>query len=199
VDGYYLVGLLARQTLERNPGAKIIHDPRLVWNTLEIVARAGGRAVQSKSGHAFIKQRMREEDAAYGGEMSAHHYFREFSYADSGMIPWLLVLDLMSRTGRPLSDLVVDMQRRYPISGEINRELADPDGALARFKDAYASQAASVDETDGVSLEFATWRCNLRLSNTEPLIRLNIETRGDEDLLREKTQEILRFLDEAGG
>jgi phosphomannomutase len=199
VDGYYLVGLLARQTLERYPGAKILHDPRLIWNTLEIVEQAGGTAVQSKSGHAFIKERMRREDAAYGGEMSAHHYFREFSYADSGMIPWLLVADLISRTGRPLSDLVDDMKRRYPISGEINRELADPVAALVRFKETYASRALSVDETDGVSLEFERWRCNLRLSNTEPLIRLNVESRGDEGLMRQKTDEILGFLDEAGG
>jgi phosphomannomutase/phosphomannomutase/phosphoglucomutase len=198
VDGYYLVGLLARQALRRHPGAKILHDPRLVWNTLEIVAEEGGQAVQSKSGHAFIKERMRQEDAAYGGEMSAHHYFREFSYCDSGMIPWLLVVDLMARSGRKLSDLVEDMIRRYPISGEMNRELADAQGALERFKQAYAPLALAVDETDGVSLEFDNWRCNLRLSNTEPLIRLNLESKGDPALVRQKTGEILAFLDGAG-
>jgi phosphomannomutase/phosphomannomutase/phosphoglucomutase len=197
VDGYYLVGLLAKQTLARYPGAKILHDPRLVWNTLEIVEQEGGTAVQSKSGHAFIKERMRREDAAYGGEMSAHHYFREFSYCDSGMIPWLLVVELMSRSGQSLSQLVDDMMRRYPISGEINRELADPQRALEAFKREYAPRAASIDETDGVSLAFEQWRCNLRLSNTEPLIRLNVESRGDEELVRAKTEEILSFLDGA--
>jgi len=198
VDGYYLVGLLAQGVLRRHQGAKIVHDPRLVWNTLEIVNEQGGVAVQSKSGHSFIKERMRAEDAAYGGEMSAHHYFREFSYADSGMIPWLLVADLLSTTGRPLSDLVSEMQSRYPISGEINTRLSDPDKALARLKEEYGSRALSVDETDGISVEFADWRFNVRPSNTEPLIRLNLETRGDVELVEQKTRELLAFLEREG-
>ena len=177
---------------------RIVHDPRLVWNTLEIVNEQGGVAVQSKSGHSFIKERMRAEDAAYGGEMSAHHYFREFSYADSGMIPWLLVADLLSTTGRPLSDLVSEMQSRYPISGEINTRLSDPDKALARLKEEYGSRALSVDETDGISVEFADWRFNVRPSNTEPLIRLNLETRGDVELVEQKTRELLAFLEREG-
>jgi len=197
VEGYYLVGLLAQRALERYPGAKIVHDPRLVWNTLEVVAQAGGVAVESKSGHAFIKERMREEDAVYGGEMSAHHYFREFSYADSGMIPWLQIVQMISETGRSLSDMVVERVRRYPVSGEINRELADPAGALARLKQTYGPRALKIDEIDGFSFEYDNWRCNVRTSNTEPVVRVNLETRAGEALLESKTEEILAFLDRA--
>ena len=197
VEGYYLVGLLAQRALERYPGAKIVHDPRLVWNTLEVVAQAGGVAVESKSGHAFIKERMREEDAVYGGEMSAHHYFREFSYADSGMIPWLQIVQMISETGRSLSDMVVERVRRYPVSGEINRELADPAGALARLKQTYGPRALKIDEIDGFSFDYDKWRCNVRTSNTEPVVRVNLETRADEALLESKTEEILAFLDRA--
>jgi phosphomannomutase len=194
VDGYYLVGLLAQRLLRDEPGGRIVHDPRLVWNTLELVEAAGGVAVQSKSGHAFIKQVMREHDAVYGGEMSAHHYFRSFSYCDSGMIPWLLVVDLLSATGRSLADLVDERIARFPVSGELNRQVADPVHAVAQLKATYGAQALSIDESDGVSLEFERWRCNLRSSNTEPVIRLNVETRGEQELLRQKTDELLRFL-----
>jgi phosphomannomutase len=162
---------------------------------LEVVAQAGGVAVESKSGHAFIKERMREEDAVYGGEMSAHHYFREFSYADSGMIPWLQIVQMISETGRSLSDMVVERVRRYPVSGEINRELADPAGALARLKQTYGPRALKIDEIDGFSFEYDNWRCNVRTSNTEPVVRVNLETRADEALLASKTEEILAFLD----
>jgi phosphomannomutase len=196
VDGYYLVGLLAQRLLRDEPGGRIIHDPRLVWNTLELVEAAGGVAVQSKSGHAFIKQVMREHDAVYGGEMSAHHYFRSFSYCDSGMIPWLLVVDLLSATGRSLADLVDERIARFPVSGEINREVADPAHAVTQLRARYGAQALSIDEIDGVSLEFDHWRCNLRPSNTEPVIRLNVETRGDPELLGQKTNELLQFLAE---
>ncbi len=196
VDGYYLVGLLAQRLLRNEPGGRVIHDPRLVWNTLELVEAAGGVAVQSKSGHAFIKQVMREHDAVYGGEMSAHHYFRSFSYCDSGMIPWLLVVDLLSVTGRSLAELVDERISRFPVSGEINRQVADPVNAVARLRARYGSQALSIDDMDGVSLEFDRWRCNLRPSNTEPVIRLNVETRGDRELLRQKTDELLAFLAE---
>jgi len=195
IEGYYIVGLLAASVLARHPGGAVVHDPRLTWNTLEIVRQAGGRAVQSKSGHAFIKEVMRREDAVYGGEMSAHHFFREFSYCDSGMIPWLLVLQRMCESGLPLSALVGERVARYPASGEINRRIADPRGALARVKARYAASALRVDEMDGVGIDFADWRFNLRLSNTEPLIRLNVETRGDRALLADKTDELLRLLE----
>ena len=195
VDGYYIVGLLASVFLKREKGAKIVHDPRVTWNTLDIVTSMGGTPVVSKSGHAFIKQKMRDVDAAYGGEMSAHHYFRAFSYADSGMIPWLLLTQIMCETGKPLSALVAERIRKFPSSGEINRKLKDGKAAIAAMQAAYAGQAKSVDHLDGLSMEFDNWRFNLRTSNTEPLVRLNVETRGDEALLKEKTAEILRRLD----
>ncbi len=198
VEGYYLVGLLAEQALRRCPGAAIVHDPRLVWNTVELVEAAGGRPVVNKSGHAFIKARMRQEDAAYGGEMSAHHYFADFSYADSGMIPWLLVAELMCVTGRSLSELVGERVARYPVSGEINLEPADPAAALVALREHYASERPAVDELDGVSLEFARWRVNVRMSNTEPVLRVNIETRADRALLQEKTDEVLAVLRQTG-
>jgi phosphomannomutase len=191
IEGYYIVGLLASRVLERTPSAKIVHDPRLLWNTEDIVRRAGGTPVQSKSGHAFMKEVMRREDAAYGGEMSAHHFFRDFAYCDSGMIPWLMALDIMSRTGKPLSELVGERMRLFPTSGEINRRVDDAQAVLARIRSTYGSKAQRIDETDGVGMDFDRWRFNLRLSNTEPLIRLNVETRGDEGLLKEKTEELL--------
>ena len=197
IEGYYIVGLLAEALLAREPGARIVHDPRLVWNTQDIVAAAGGEAVQSKTGHAFIKERMRAEDALYGGEMSAHHYFREFAYCDSGMIPWLLVAGLISERGQPLSALVEKRQARYPVSGEINRRVSDPVAVIETVRRHYADTVSHVDETDGLSLEFGTWRFNLRLSNTEPVIRLNVETRADEALLQRKTIEILALVDSA--
>jgi phosphomannomutase/phosphomannomutase/phosphoglucomutase len=161
---------------------------------VEIVNEAGGVPVQSKSGHAFMKEVMRREDAEYGGEMSAHHFFKEFSYCDSGMIPWLLVLDLMGRTGKPLSELVGERMRRYPASGEINRRV-DPQAAIKMIRDRYEASAARVDETDGVGMEFDGWRLNLRASNTEPLVRLNVEARDDAALMEAKTKEILEHLD----
>ncbi len=191
VEGYYIVGLLARAMLEQYPGSRIIHDPRLVWNTREIVARHGGEAVQSKTGHAFMKERMRKENAVYGGEMSAHHYFRKFSYCDSGMIPWLLLAELVSKTNRSLSEMVAECQARYPVSGEINREVEDPDRTLALIEERYREQARDIDYTDGLSMEFEAWRFNIRKSNTEPLIRLNVETRADVPLMEDKTREVL--------
>jgi len=197
IEGYYIVGLLATAQLAANPGAKIIHDPRLTWNTVEMVEAMSGTAVMSKTGHAFIKERMRLEDAVYGGEMSAHHYFRDFAYCDSGMIPWLLVLELMSRTGNSLAELVGERMRRFPASGEINRVLDDPDAAIARVEARYASAATQgqVDRTDGLSVDFADWRFNLRSSNTEPVLRLNVESRGDQGLMEEKTAELLGLID----
>jgi len=195
IEGYYIVGLLAESILKHNPGGKIIHDPRLTWNTLDIVARSGGEAVQSKSGHSFIKEKMREVDAVYGGEMSAHHYFRNFSYADSGMIPWLLVAELLSTTGQSLSDLVGERQAKYPASGEINREVVDVASAIQSVRERYAAEADAIDEVDGISLDFGDWRFNLRGSNTEPVIRLNVESRADEKLMQSKVREILLLLE----
>jgi len=196
IEGYYLVGLLAESFLEREPGARIVHDPRLTWNTLDIVRRAGGTPVLCKSGHAFIKQKMREADAIYGGEMSAHHYFRRFSYCDSGMIPWLLVLAVLSERRQPLSALVGERMRLFPASGEINRHLAsDARSILEGVRAHYARAAQSIDHTDGLSMEFPEWRFNLRGSNTEPLVRLNVESRGSEPLMREKTAELLKLID----
>lgn len=195
VEGYYLVGLLARAALRREAGGRIIHDPRLTWNTIEVVEKAGGVPLMNKTGHAFMKERMRREDAIYGGEMSAHHYFRRFSYCDSGMLPWLYVMEEMSATGHTLSELVGAMQAAYPASGEINRRLEDADAALSRIEQRYAGAALTVDRTDGLSCDFAEWRFNLRKSNTEPLLRLNVESRGDADLMRAKTEELLAVID----
>jgi phosphomannomutase len=195
IEGYYLVGLLAETFLRQQPGARIVHDPRLTWNTLDIVQSLGGKAVLCKSGHAFIKAKMREVDAAYGGEMSAHHYFRRFSYCDSGMIPWLLVLAVISERG-PLSELVGERMRLFPASGEINRQLSgDAKAIMARVRAHYERRALSIDLTDGLSMEFPEWRFNLRGSNTEPLLRLNVESRGSEPLMREKTAEVLKLVD----
>jgi phosphomannomutase/phosphomannomutase/phosphoglucomutase len=190
VEGYYVIGLLAEAFLRKNPGEKVIHDPRLTWNTIEQVRSAGGIPIQSKTGHAFIKERMREENAVYGGEMSAHHYFRDFGYCDSGMIPWLLIVELISRSGKPLSKLVGARIKAYPCSGEINYTVADAPAALARVRSYYASLSPRIDTTDGLSLEFQNWRLNLRSSNTEPLLRLNIETRNDAELVRTKVAEV---------
>ena len=198
VEGYYLVGLLAQSFLEKEPGARIVHDPRLTWNTLDIVRSAGGVPVLCKSGHAFIKQKMREVDGAYGGEMSAHHYFRDFAYCDSGMIPWLLVLERICRSGKSLADLVDERIRMFPCSGEINRRVPDGRAAINAVQGRYIETAKTVDYTDGLSMEFAQWRLNLRSSNTEPLIRLNVESRGSETLMTEKTTEILDFLRDLG-
>jgi phosphomannomutase/phosphomannomutase/phosphoglucomutase len=197
IEGYYIVGLLATVLLGASPRAKIIHDPRLTWNTVEMVKTMGGVPIMSKTGHAFIKERMRLEDAIYGGEMSAHHYFKDFAYCDSGMIPWLLVLELMSKTGQSLANLVGDRMRRFPASGEINRRLDDPQGAVARVEAFYALFKPALDFTDGLSMEFSDWRFNLRSSNTEPVLRLNVETRGDQALMEAKTAEILALLDKS--
>jgi phosphomannomutase len=198
IEGYYIVGLLASVFLKRNPGARIVHDPRLTWNTLDIVTSAGGEAVLCKSGHAFIKAKMREVDAVYGGEMSAHHYFRDFAYCDSGMIPWLVVAQVLSDTGKSLSALVAERMRLFPASGEINRRVPDGKAAIAAVERRYRPGARSVDYTDGLSIEFDDWRLNLRSSNTEPLIRLNVESRGDLRLMKAKTAEILALLDSMG-
>ncbi len=195
IEGYYVVGLLAEQALRRVPGARIVHDPRLVWNTIDVVGAAGGQPVMSKTGHAFIKERMRREDAIYGGEMSAHHYFRQFGYCDSGMVPWLLVAQFLGRSGLPMSRAVGERMASFPCSGEINREVRDIPATMDRIAHHLLPLAISRDDTDGLSLDFGAWRMNLRGSNTEPLLRLNIETRGDPDLLARKTREVLALID----
>ena len=194
IEGYYLVGLLAEMLLKKHPCSKIIHDPRLTWNTIEQVEAAGGVAIQSKTGHAFIKERMRAEDAVYGGEMSAHHYFRDFAYCDSGNIPWLLVAELMSVTGKTLAQLVDERIQAFPCSGEINYEVADVKGSIEKILAFYTAQNPSVDRTDGISVEFADWRFSLRGSNTEPLLRLNVESRGSEELVAQRVAEIERLI-----
>ena len=194
VDGYYLVGLLAESFLKRVPGSRIVHDPRLTWNTIDIVESSGGEAIASKTGHAFIKERMRLEDAIYGGEMSAHHYFRDFSYCDSGMIPWLLVAGLIASRKQPLSAMVAERIAAYPCSGEINRTIENPAEVLARVEATYADEALSVDYIDGLSMAFSGWRFNLRMSNTEPVVRLNVESRSDQALMEAKTAELLGLL-----
>ena len=195
IEGYYIVGLLAEAFLAKNPGAKIVHDPRLTWNTIDVSKRGGGEAIQSKTGHAFIKERMRSEDAVYGGEMSAHHYFRDFFYCDSGMIPWLLVMELVCKTGNPLSELVKQMVEAYPSPGEINRKVSDAKAVIAAVTAKYQDQALVIDTTDGVSMEFPEWRFNLRMSNTEPVIRLNIESRGDHDVLQKNQDALLALIE----
>ncbi len=196
IEGYYIVGLLAEAFLEKQPGERIIHDPRLSWNTVDVVNLAGGTPVMSKTGHAFIKERMRQEDAIYGGEMSAHHYFRDFAYCDSGMIPWLLVTELLCLKGKTLGELVRDRMAAFPASGEINSTLAEPVSAIARVEQHFAPHALDVDRTDGISLAFEDWRFNLRSSNTEPVVRLNVESRGDTTLMEAKTKDILALLNQ---
>jgi phosphomannomutase len=198
IEGYYIVGLLAEVLLRGHPGGRVVHDPRLTWNTVEVVKAGGGEPVLSKSGHAFIKQRMREVDGVYGGEMSAHHYFQRFAYCDSGMIPWLLVAQILSESGSTLSHLVGERIALFPVSGELNYRVPDAKSTLALIEARYAPQALVLDRTDGVSFEFADWRFNLRSSNTEPLIRLNVEARGSVALMQAKTAELLAFLKSQG-
>jgi len=194
IEGYYIVGLLAAQLLEKHPGSKIIHDPRLTWNTIDMVKHAGGIPIESKTGHAFIKERMRAEDAIYGGEMSAHHYFREFAYCDSGMIPWLLIAERLSKTGISLADMLAERMAAYPCSGEINFVVDDAKAAVARVLAYYRNDSPSLDHVDGVSADFGTWRFNLRSSNTEPLLRLNLEARHDRSLMQMRTDELSRII-----
>lgn len=191
IEGYYIVGMLAEAFLLTSPGERIVHDPRLTWNTIDIVNNRGGEAVQSKTGHAFIKERMRKENAIYGGEMSAHHYFRDFAYCDSGMIPWLLVAQLISLSGKTLSQLVRERVQAYPCSGEINRTVRDVKAVLAAIEARYAPTAMAIDRTDGISLDMGEWRFNVRGSNTEPVLRVNVESRGDNALMQVKTAELM--------
>jgi len=192
IEGYYIVGLLAKSILKQNPGEKIVHDPRLIWNTIEVVKKARGIPVVSVSGHAFIKQKMREVNAIYGGEMSAHHYFRDNAYSDSGMIPFLLIMQLMSEEDKPLSELVEEMIESYPCSGEINSTINNPAKKIEELAKKYSD--GKQDRLDGLSVEYSNWRFNLRMSNTEPIIRLNVESKGDIKLMKEKTKELQKFI-----
>ena len=189
-----MVGLLAEIFLNKNKGATIIHDPRVIWNTVDVVGKGGGQAVVSKTGHAFVKSAMRTGDAIYGGEISAHHYFRNFSYCDSGIIPWLLVWEYLSTSNLLLSDLISERRNRFPSSGEFNFTVPNAETCIERVQNYFASQATLIDELDGLSMSFVNWRFNLRKSNTEPLVRLNVETRGDHDLLKEKTEELKKLI-----
>ena len=192
IEGYYIVGLLAKSILKTNPGEKIVHDPRLIWNTIEVVKKAGGQAIVSQSGHAFIKQKMREVNAIYGGEMSAHHYFRDNFYSDSGLIPFVLILQLMSDEKAKLSELLDTMIRLYPCSGEINSTISNPEEKINEIRKRYTGGIN--DELDGLSVEYPDWRFNIRMSNTEPLLRLNVESKNDEKLMHERTNELLKFI-----
>ena len=190
----YIVGLLGVQLLQQNPGERIVHDPRLTWNTIELIEANNGEVVQSKSGHAFIKETMRAVNGIYGGEMSAHHYFREFGYCDSGMIPWLLLAEMISSQDRSLAEMVDERIERYPVSGEINSTVADAADALKLVEAHYADLPHQIDRTDGLSMDFGDWRFNLRASNTEPLLRMNVETRGDHALMEQRRDEILDLI-----
>jgi phosphomannomutase len=194
IEGYYIVGLLGVQLLQQNPGERIVHDPRLTWNTIELVEASNGEAIQSKSGHAFIKETMRAVNGIYGGEMSAHHYFREFGYCDSGMIPWLLLAEMISTQNRPFAEMVDERIERYPVSGEINTSVADAAEALKLVEAHYADLPHQVDRTDGLGMDFGDWRFNLRASNTEPLLRMNVETRGDQAMMEKQRDEILDLI-----
>ena len=194
IEGYYIVGLLSHFFLSSSPGSKIIHDPRLTWNTVAVAKKFGGQAICCKTGHAFMKERMRSEDAIYGGEMSAHHYFKDFFYCDSGMIPWLLVIQMMANQGKSLSDLVNKYMTAFPASGEINTVVKDPEGLIKRIKSHYQKFSETIDNVDGLSMSFKDWRFNLRMSNTEPVIRLNVESRGSVALMNEKTEELLEYM-----
>lgn len=194
IEGYYIVGLLADSFLQKNSRANVIHDPRLTWNTIDVVTKNGGTPIMSKTGHAFIKERMRIEDAVYGGEMSAHHYFKDFAYCDSGMIPWLLVAELLSVKNKRLSSVVAQAINAYPSSGEINSVIEHPKQAIEFVANELGPDAISIDHTDGLSMEFEQWRFNLRSSNTEPVVRLNVESRADIALMKSKTEKIIALL-----
>ncbi len=194
IEGYYIVGLLAEIWLKHAPGSAIVHDPRLIWNTQAKVNAAGGIPVQSLTGHAFMKAKMREVNAIYGGEMSAHHYFRAFAFCDSGMIPWLMIAHHLLVTQCRLRELVEEALNQYPCSGERNFILNYPKRAIERVRDNFANQIMGIDETDGLSLDGGDWRCNLRCSNTESLLRLNVETRAQPALLNTRVEEIQQLI-----
>jgi len=198
VDSYYIIGILAERFLKKFPGEKIIYDPRVIWNSIDLIQKAGGIPVQNKSGHAFMKDGMRKSNAPYGGEMSAHHFFRDFGFCDSGMLPWLVMLEILGEKNQSLSEMIGERKKQFPISGEINSTVKDATAVLAGLKKKYGAQALSIDEIDGLSMAFENFRFNVRASNTEPLLRLNVEARGDLSLLGKKTDEILQDIQRLG-
>jgi phosphomannomutase len=190
VSGYYVAGILSGIFLEKDPAAAIICDSKLYWNTLDIIEEANGRAVMSRTGHVFFKEQMRKHGAIYGGEVSAHHYFRDFSYCDSGMIPWLLVVEHMGVTGKRMSELVADRAGKFASSDEINFTVRDPARVMAGVCEACQADALKIENIDGLGIAFENWRFNLRASNTEPLLRLNVESRMNANLVNEKIAEL---------
>lgn len=194
IEAYYIVGLLAESFLNKESNATIIHDPRVTWNTIDIVNANHGQAIESKTGHAFIKDAMRSKNAIYGGEMSAHHYFRDFSYCDSGMIPFLLILELLSQRNRPMSEILENRINKFPSSGEINFSVSDTNKVFDEILNRYQSKALKVDTIDGLSFDMNTWRFNIRRSNTESLVRLNVESKENKALLRQKTDELCQII-----
>lgn len=194
IPGEYVVGLLAEVFLNKEKGATIIHDPRVIWNTVDVVGKCGGHPIASKTGHAFVKAAMRKRNAIYGGEISAHHYFRDFAYCDSGLIPWLVVWEYLSTSDISLSDLIAKQKSRFPSSGELNFTVSNAERSIERVKKHFASSVALIDEMDGLSMSFDRWRFNLRKSNTEPLVRLNVESKGDQILLKERTEELRNLI-----
>ncbi|MDR2503135.1 MAG: phosphomannomutase, partial [Deltaproteobacteria bacterium] len=199
IESYYLVGLLARHLLARYPGGKVLHDVRLTWNTIDMVQAAGGVPVRNKTGHAFMKEAMRREGAVYGGEMSAHHYFMDFNHCDSGMLPWLKILEILEKTGRDLGGLVLERIGAFPCSGEINFRVKDAQDCMERIRSFYALEIAAEDHLDGLSADCGQWRFNLRSSNTEPLLRLNVESRGSLALMSDKTSQLEELIAQCGG
>jgi phosphomannomutase len=193
VPGDFVTALLAETMLEKNPGAKIIYDVRASWAVPETIERAGGTPLVNRVGHAFIKQRMREEDAAFAGEVSGHYYFRDFYQADSGVIPFLLVLELISKRGKPLSELLRPFRERYFLTGEINVPVSDVAVKLQEIKERLGGEG-KVSHLDGISIEAEDWHLNVRPSNTEPLLRLNLEALSPE-LMEQRRDEVLALLD----
>lgn len=194
IEGYYIVGLFAAHLLRKKPDSTIVYDPRLIWNSIDVINEHHGHPIQSKAGHAFIKETMRKEDALYGGEMSAHHFFRDFGYCDSGMIPWLIMAEILSNSEQPLSTLLDERINAYPVSGEINRRVDDADAVIEAVKQYYMGAKPSIDTTDGMGMSFNDWRFNIRASNTEPVLRLNVESKANNALLQEKTEELLKLM-----
>ena len=190
IDSCYMVGFLAEAFLAKEPGAGIVYDPRAVYSIEDTINSCGGKPIISKGGHVFFKRKMRETGAVYGGEMSAHHYFRDFNFCDSGMIPWLLVAELLSKSGKKLSELLDERMKLFPVSGEINLQVEDARSALEKLEKTYSAEG-KVSKLDGLSVDMGNWRFNLRASNTEPLLRLNVESRGDRQLCRDKVKELI--------
>ena len=198
IEGYFITALLAEIFLDRTDAKAegIVHDTRLVWAIEDTVSAGGGRDVACKAGHTFIKERMRTEDAIFGGEMSAHYYFRDYYYCDNGMIPLLMILEFLSTNEKLFSQIMEEkFWHKYFVSGEINNEVKDVTAVIAKAEGVYGKEAEKVDKTDGVSIEYKDWRFNLRGSNTEPVIRLNVEARTEE-LMEKKKDELLKMIKE---